>query len=219
MKQQASRTRITRRVAPAALIALLIGLVLTGADSFPLPGSVSSCLPCHDRGVGGQVGEWLASPYSEAEGGRGCTDCHGERCSGNGEAGASVDRSVGADLLRLREALLLRITAHCSGETVDVEVAVSNVGAGHMLPSPSGGRKMILEVAARDRLQALQSWPAGSSHLQLPPYATELSRYRFVSAHYGPVHVSARLMLEPTGLRQIEITNTSTVCISSGEQP
>ena len=78
-------------------------------------------VPCHNRGVSNQVAEWLASPYSEARGGRGCTDCHDRYCSGNGEDPENA-----------------------------VEVAISNVGVGHDLPTGPSERTLVLEVSVHD---------------------------------------------------------------------
>jgi len=199
-----------RRIAIAGLPAFLLCLILTAAGRSPLPDTVEPCRPCHGRGAGGQVGEWLASPYSESEGGRGCTDCHEGRCSGNGGPRERVD------LVSIREAVLLKITATCAGEAVNVEVAVSNVGVGHLLPSAAGGRDLVLSVDARDHTQELAPWPAGSSQLQLPPFSTEVSRYRFASPHSGPVHVSARLTIGQADERVLKIAEATTVCSTTG---
>jgi hypothetical protein len=102
---------------------------------------------------------------------------------------------------------------------VNVEVGVSNVGAGHVLPSASGGRALVLEVTARDRDRLPPSWPVGSSRLRLSPYATEVHRYRFVSPQGRPIHVSARLLLDPAKGPPVEITNAATVCTSIGGKP
>jgi hypothetical protein len=200
------------RIAIAALPSFLLCLILTAAGSSPLPDSVKPCRPCHGRGGSGQVAEWLVSPYSEAEGGRGCADCHDERCSGNGGPREQVD------LASIREAVLLKITASCAGAAVDVEVAVSNVGVGHLLPSSAGERDLVLSVGAKDHERELAPWPAGSSRLQLPPFSTEVSRYRFISPHSGPVHVSARLTLGQADERILEVAEATTVCSTTGEK-
>lgn len=205
----------------AALCMLCVSLASLlappAARHLSLPDSVRPCLPCHNRDAGGQIGEWLASPYSETEGGRGCIDCHGRECSGNGGFPAHASHHEDVDMESLREALCLRVTASCSGEAVDVEVAVTNAGVGHLLPSVSGGRNLILEVAARDSQQELLPWPAGSSHLQLAPFATAVSRYRFTSKREGMIHVSAQLVLEPEEGPPLDIAHATTVCLASGE--
>lgn len=165
-------------------------------------------MPCHNRAGGDQVGEWLASPYSEKVGGRGCTDCHGGECPDGREA---------ADLPSLRKAVRLSITAGCSGGGVNIEVAVSNVGAGHLLPSGSGKRNLMLEVTANDGDRSSLPWRIGLRHLQLPPFSTDISRYRFASPYGGPVHISARLALISSNSRPLEIAETVTVCGAIGE--
>jgi hypothetical protein len=170
---------------------------------------VRPCTPCHNRTGRDQVGEWLASPYSEKIGGRGCIDCHGGECP---------DDREGVDLTSLRKAVRLSVTAGCSGEAVNIEVAVSNVGVGHLLPSISGERTLMLEVSASDGDRTSLPWRIGSRHLQLPPYATDISRYSFVSPRGGPVHVSARLTLLARSSRPMEIVQTAAVCSSIGEE-
>jgi hypothetical protein len=171
---------------------------------------VRPCLPCHNRAGSDQVGEWLASPYSEKIGGRGCIDCHGGECPDGRDA---------ADLPGLQKAVRLSVTAGCSGGAVRIEVAVSNVGAGHLLPSSSGERSLMLEVTASDGGRSSLPWRIGSRHLQLPPFSTDISRYSFVSPRGGPVQVSARLVLVQAAGSPLEITNTAAVCKSSGEEP
>jgi len=128
---------------------------------------------------------------------------------------------------------------------VTAEVAVSNVGVGHRLPTGSAERTLILEVAAHDRNQApLPLWEdptqpavdraavglrgrgpatgtlaAASVTVQprLLPFATDVSRYRFVAPESGPIRISARLVLVPATGRPSEIANTATVCKPSGD--
>jgi hypothetical protein len=215
-------TRRHRHFFPAWLAAAALFFLLlnpSGEATSSLPDSVIPCQPCHGQAGRGQIGEWLTSPFGENEGGRGCTDCHGRRCSGNSDSRFLAARRAIPDLQRLREALLLRISASCSGRAVGAEVAVSNVGAGHGLPSAAGGRTLVLEVDARNGDRSLPPWPVGATRLRLPPYATEVSRYRFVSPRGGPVHISARLLLAPAQRPPLEITNAATTCLSTGERP
>jgi hypothetical protein len=114
----------------------------------------------------------------------------------------------------LREAVRLSASAICSVDAVSVEVAISNVGVGHLLPTGAGERTLNLEVAARDREHASSLWQAGQRQLRLPPFATSVSRYRFVSLHEGPIHVSARLILEPGSL---ELAEAASACSAIGE--
>jgi len=133
---------------------LLAGLSSGGAGPSYLPDSVTPCLPCHNRGDADQVAEWRASPYSEAEGGRGCTHCHGRYCSGSEVPRTRAADPVPADTPGPIEAARLTVRATCTGEEVTAEVAVSNVGVGHLLPTGSPERTLVLEVAAHDRNEA-----------------------------------------------------------------
>ena len=76
------RYGLSRAAVTAALVAFL-SLILATAGPTPVPDSVRPCTPCHNRAGSDQVGEWLASPYSEKIGGRGCTDCHGDLLAGS----------------------------------------------------------------------------------------------------------------------------------------
>jgi hypothetical protein len=174
-----------------------------------LPDAVRPCAACHNRAGSDQVGEWLDSPYSEKIGGRSCIDCHGGDCPRH---------RAEADLTSLRKAVRLSITASCSGEAVSIEVAVSNAGVGHLLPSGSSERILLLEVTASDGVRSFSPWLVGSRHLQLPPFATDISRYSFIWPHGGPVHISARLALKPPNSRLMEIAETATVCGGIGEE-
>jgi hypothetical protein len=99
------KKRLSRAALTAALVVFL-SLILATAGPTPLPDSVRPCMPCHYRAGSDQVGEWLASPYSEKVGGRGCVDCHGGECP---------DGRDEADLPGLRKAVRLSIMTGCSG--------------------------------------------------------------------------------------------------------
>lgn len=223
--------------------------ILPSLSSTPssLPDSVLACVPCHNRGDSDQVAEWLASPYRETQGGRGCADCHGPLCSGNGHARTLAgDLSAGEPRAPI-EAARLTVSAIFSGDAVKAEVAVSNVGVGHLLPTGSRERTLVLEVAAHDQNGSpLPLWD-GSRHPgvrqatarvsergptrgtssenpvtirpRLRPFATDVRRYRFVAPESGPAHVSARLLLEPASGPPFEMASTSTVCRPPGETP
>lgn len=222
----------------AVVLFLCVGPGSSGADPSSPPDSVLPCVPCHSSVDNDQVGEWLASPYNEPEGGRGCTDCHASRCSENGQ-GPSGSRSP-------NRAARLTVVTVCSPAAVEAEVAVSNVGAGHRMPTGPGERALILEVAAFDRdREPLPVWaerrlPAtwtvagfpspvrvgdGPSDRyvtlepRLPPFATHVSRYRFIPPASGPARVSARLVLATPNRPPLEIAGTVTECKPSEEQP
>jgi hypothetical protein len=204
-------------------------------------------MPCHDRGQSSQLAEWLASPYSEPEGGRGCTDCHHRNCSGK-----ELPRNLGDDITTVKpqrsiEAARLTVRATCTGEEVTAEVAVSNVGVGHLLPTGPPGRTLLLEVAAHDRHEAplpirneaehptvnraavglSERYPANGSlpgaavtvQSRLLPFATGVSRYRFVAPESGPVRITARLVLLPATGVPSEIASSASVCEPCGDEP
>jgi hypothetical protein len=227
-------------------ICFLVGLNLAGGGPASLPDSVRPCLPCHSGGERDQIGEWLESPYSETEGGRGCVDCHGRSCLGNPDARV-LGSDTGLQSESLQEAARLTVTAICSDSAVEAEVAVSNVGVGHLLPTGAGERTLILEVAAHDRNRTPLTLWEGSRHPRdagptaggagrlfvkntlpgssttfkprLLPFATDVSRYRFVPPEDGSARVSARLILASAAAPRLEIASTATDCRPSGETP
>ena len=226
------------RLAPICLV--IVGAALFSGSRTQLPESVTACVPCHCRGSSNQVGEWLASPYSLTQGGLVCNECHGARCSGVDDSGTGDRQSSGAPPSVLGDFTGLTLNASIQGESVDAEVAVSNLGVGHFLPSGSVPRSLVLEVTARNRLGSLltlrsgpvfetatgREMPAagrvfstGSSisrsplrDTRLAPFATDVSRYRFAATDGGPVEVAARLLLVPAEGDPVVIAETSTVC-------
>ena len=224
---------------------LLLGPGLATVSLPSLPDSVLPCVPCHNRKDSDQVREWLASPYSQTEGGRGCPDCHAPRCSGNGDAGARKG-TVTAPLRSPATAERLTVTAVCSSNGVDAEVVVTNLGSGHDLPTGPAGRTLVLEVTARTHdglpliLRARSGLPvlavgstvtprrifvkdpAGRSsetyRSRLAPFETDVSRYRFVSPGRGSARVTARLVLFPVAGTPLEIASAESVCNPSSEK-
>lgn len=195
----------------ACLVLLLSASLGTAILPAP-PDSVVSCLPCHNQPGNDPVGEWLVSPYSQAEGGRGCVDCHGRHCrrTGGSEARDRRDDDTGSPSpASPAAAVQLTVTAFCSGDGVEAEVVVTNLGAGHDLPTGPPERTLVLDVAARGpaglpllpRAKSGRSasglarhgapgrvfvkyLPDGNSEIyrsRLAPFETDVSRYRFVS--------------------------------------
>jgi hypothetical protein len=207
-----------RRIAALVALGLVLGLILVGAAPAPLPEAARPCAPCHGRAGSDRVGEWLASPYSEAQGGRGCADCHGRDCSGRGGSGERPARRQPIDLPSLRLALQLSLSASREGDLVSIEVAVSNVGAGHRLPAGRAGESLILEVEARRPGRTRPLWRAGPRDLRLHPFATLVHRYRFTPLQPGPVEVSARLVLVPLEAPPQPIVEAGTFSTVTGEE-
>ena len=229
------------------LVAVFPVLQAINAHVQSLPESVLACVPCHNTGDSDQVGEWLASPYSAQQAGLGCAGCHHQTCSGNRASATSDHTRPAVAIERLREAARLTVTAVRNGDAVVAEVAVANVGAGHLLPSGSADRILILAVTASD--QAGGSLPqrsgpkvptiagevaetAGRIYLEDPrrgrrngeqprlaPFATDVSRYRFESPEAGPAQVSARLLLVQSNGAPLEMANTAVLCRPMDGEP
>jgi hypothetical protein len=190
------------------------------------------------------VDEWLASPYSAAEGGLVCIDCHGAPCRGVRRIDHLDQASSATALASLRDAARLTVIAVRDGGFVEAEVVVANVGVGHLLPTGSPGRSLVLEVAAHGPEGAplplrrgprlaprVGETPAAAGRIfvrdphgtsfpsrgaRLAPFATDVSRYRFAAPEGGFVEVAARLLLVPVEGKPLEIANTATFCRGSG---
>jgi hypothetical protein len=242
---EGSRSPASRRRAVAAGLFLLLCPCLGTVSLNSLPDSVRPCLPCHNREESDQVREWLASPYSQAKGGRTCPDCHGPRCSGNGDP-RSRSGTIAAPPRRPATSERLKVTAVCSSSGVDAEVVVTNLGSGHDLPTGPPARTLVMEVTAQTQdglplpprarsglpVLAVGSTatprrifvkdPAGRSpetyRSRLAPFETDVSRYRFVSPGRGPARVKARLVLYPVTGIPLEIASAESVCSPSSEK-
>lgn len=105
--------------------------------------------------------EWKASPYA-AEGKR-CQDCHMPSYAGktakDGKERAELHAHVfkGGHTEMILKAATVQLTSNWKGgskETLNVVASVSNVGAGHMIPTGVPGiREMWLEVSIRSGSQ------------------------------------------------------------------
>jgi hypothetical protein len=109
----------------------------------------------------------------------------------------------------------LTLTAECPGSTVNAEVAISNIGVGHLLPTGAEARSLLLEVAVHDRNRRPLSVSAVPVESRLEPFATVVSRHRLVAPAEGPARVSARLFLVPAVAPPAEIAGTETLCSAS----
>ncbi len=144
--------------------------VAPGEDTYsPLQQQSQFCAPYHfgvfwDTTIYNSFGEWLESPYSDAESGQTCQDCHmppsGATVFALPEKGA-VERDPrtifshlmpgASDINLLKNAVSMTVTARREGEQVIVEVTIINDRTGHHVPTDSPLRQMILLVEARDR--------------------------------------------------------------------
>jgi mono/diheme cytochrome c family protein len=134
----------------------------------PLQNESAFCAPCHfavfwDTTIYNSFGEWLASPYSDPETGQTCQDCHMPNGGANYFARADVgglerDSETifshlmpgAADLDLLQNTAKLDITTERDGDTLTVEVRVTNTNAGHHIPTDSPLRQILLVVEVTD---------------------------------------------------------------------
>lgn len=145
--------------------------VAPGEDTYsPLQTQSQFCAPCHfgvfwDVVVYDSFGEWLRSPYSDSENGQTCQDCHMPPSGVNHfalpeQGGLERDpasifshRMPGAsDETLLQNAVNMTVSAAIEGETLQVEVILTNDQTGHHVPSGSPLRHLILVVNAEDEL-------------------------------------------------------------------
>lgn len=118
------------------------------------------CGGCHNYTAPGGVAimstydEWRQGPYSRE--GVTCQSCHMVLSPGkvvSDEIKRSRDEfhrhSLIHDSEQLRGALLLQITRIMrTGDSLEVEVTIENVGSGHMIPTGMPTREVVLEVTA-----------------------------------------------------------------------
>jgi hypothetical protein len=134
----------------------------------PLEEESAFCAPCHfgvfwDVVVYNSYGEWLDSPYSDPDTGQTCQDCHmpvtnattfvlPEMGGLERPPGRIFDhRMPGAlDESLLQNALTMTATARLEGQTVVVQVDITNDRTGHHVPTDSPLRHLILLVEATD---------------------------------------------------------------------
>ncbi|MFC2103405.1 multiheme c-type cytochrome [Bacteroidota bacterium] len=124
------------------------------------------CAPCHQGGYWGvpvyeSYTEWLVSPYSEE--GIECQDCHmsPDGVTTNfapGKGGVERDASTifthnqfgSRDSSFLASAIEMKVNTSVSGNNLEVNVEIENVGAGHHVPTDQPMRNMILIVRVFD---------------------------------------------------------------------
>jgi hypothetical protein len=157
----------------------------------PLHSKSEFCAACHFGVFGGVVsnmkvtggtviynsyGEWLDSPYSNPDTGKTCQDCHmpkkDTQFSVPPEKGGTLRDYVtyhdhtmpGASSQSLLwNAVTMTNTAARDGDTLRVQVSITNDKTGHAVPTDSPMRSVMLVVEARDaqgQLLILQQGPA-----------------------------------------------------------
>jgi hypothetical protein len=124
------------------------------------------CAPCHLGGYWGvpiyeSYTEWLASPYSEL--GIECQDCHMTPDGiitnfAPGKGGVERDPTTiythnqpgSRDSSFLASAVEMRVKTYVTGNNLNVNIEIENIGAGHHVPTDQPMRNMILIVRAFD---------------------------------------------------------------------
>jgi len=125
-----------------------------------LHGTAEFCGGCHNfvspagAAVMTTYDEWLAGPYAAQ--GMPCQGCHMALSSGRVADDPSSSASqfnlhrLIRDTDQLRDALSVEIVqATHSADVIDVQVAVENVGSGHMMPTGMPTREVVLLVTAQ----------------------------------------------------------------------
>ena len=135
------------------------------AESSELHTRSEFCGGCHEFvGPGGAVvlgtySEWKSSPYALE--GKQCQDCHMPVTQSSvvrPEIQAKTARANLHDLQgghseeQVRKAAEVEILGlKRNGDHVEVEVTVTNVGSGHMIPTGMPSRALVLEIVASDK--------------------------------------------------------------------
>ncbi len=129
----------------------------------PVHVTASVCAPCHEhRNAQGLAvlttySEWKASRYGKE--GKNCQSCHMAAVAGNvadarferePTTNINIHRMAGSrSVTQLNRALKMRLDVAREGGRAKVTVELTNVGAGHAIPTGSPLRQLILDVIAR----------------------------------------------------------------------
>ena len=133
----------------------------------PLQTQSQFCAACHygvfwDTPIYNSFGEWLDSPYSDPETGQVCQDCHmpslgAEHFAAHSQAMQREPDTIfshqmpGAlDETLLQNTVGLDLNAERDEGVIQVQVRLTNTGAGHDVPTNSPLRQMLLVVRAAD---------------------------------------------------------------------
>jgi hypothetical protein len=142
---------------------------VAGKDSFlPLMEESAICAPCHfgvfnDVTIYNSYGEWLASLYSDPQTGKSCQACHmlptGRDIFVVPEKGGvrrdparilSHHMPGAASEELLRNAVSMTADVRLDGQTLAVDVRITNDKTGHRVPTDSPLRHLILLVTVQD---------------------------------------------------------------------
>ena len=139
--------------------------VAPGDDTFtPIQQQSQFCAPCHfgsfwDTQIYNSFGEWLESPYNNAEAGKTCQDCHmppgkNDHFARLNKGGVIRDPQTifshhmpgASDVELLQNAVTLTANAKIEGERLIVDVQIENDKTGHHVPTDSPLRQLLLLV-------------------------------------------------------------------------
>ena len=183
----------------------------------PLIEQSQFCAACHfgvfwDAVVYNSYGEWLESPYSDPEKGKTCQDCHMPAPSVlNGEILTNVAPDTGgvernplaihahtqpgaADQQLLQNTAELSMAARREQNRVVVDVTVTNVAAGHHIPTDSPLRQIFLTVTATDAQGQPLTLLEGST---LPDWAGDLEG--LPGAYFAKILQEIWTEIQPSG--------------------
>lgn len=227
------------RAVLAVALAVTCPPTLAGDERCTPVARSEACAPCHAAGGKGTFEQWLASPYSDRDGGLPCQGCHREDtlplgCRTSSPTDGSAKTAPGRPSRRAAE---LRVMAGCDDTGgVTVEVAVCNLGAGHELPTGGHGAAVILVVEgfapngvpltrregpilpeAADVFSGRPGVVYAAGRSGLPPFATDVTRYLFAGPCTNETRIEARLVsrrswsgLMTGALRETVISSAST---------
>ena len=142
---------------------------VAGPDTFaPIQRSSDACAPCHAAQFWGvpiydSYGEWRRSAYADPVNGRTCQDCHMPRRGATHfvrpDKGGLERRPDtifshlmpgASDPELLRNTVTLDVRAQDRGTRIEVDVSLTNVNAGHAVPTDHPARNMLLVMEAVD---------------------------------------------------------------------
>lgn len=183
-----------------------------GTAYSPVHTSSVLCATCHQykNSLGFPVlttySEWKQGPYPAEH--KGCQSCHMYRVEGKvvdprvkrtPKAGINLHQMPGShSLTQLNKAIRGKLIVSHDGGQLHVEVDVTNQGAGHMVPTGSPLRKLILEVSAFPFGQKVQHQRRVFTRVVADQHGKVLNREDLVFMRAAKVVSDTRLAPEET---------------------